>query len=192
MVTLRELVFALVGAGRLATLDARGLSYFDRDLGAARRSFFAAVLVLPLYLFLVAFQEEDVLAQVSLWRFVVVEALAYVIGWTAYVALMADLVPVFHRQDKYFGFVCVYNWTKVLQTAVYALVVVVVFSGLFSPDVNAILFLAATTAVIVYQWFVTRITLEIGPVLAVALVFLDLAIAVMLSVISETIIERGA
>lgn len=191
MVTLRELVYAMVGAGRLARLDAGGLRYFETDLAAARRSFFAAVLVLPFYLFLVALQEADVLAKVPLWRFFVVEGLGYVLSWTAYVALMADITAGLGRDDRYFGFVCVFNWTKVLQTAVYVLVVVATTGSLFPPALEAILFLGATLAVLVYQWFVTRLTLAVGSFMAAALVFLDLVIAVMLSLITETIIERG-
>ena len=52
MVTSREVVAALYGAYRLARFDPSGLALFDATIAGFSRSFFAAVLVAPVYLVL--------------------------------------------------------------------------------------------------------------------------------------------
>ncbi len=45
----REAIVSLYGAWRLARLDRRGFEVFDQTPAGAIRSFFAAVLVAPMY-----------------------------------------------------------------------------------------------------------------------------------------------
>lgn len=192
MISLREVAAALVGAWRLAKLDRQGLAYFDLSLDGARRSFFAAVLSLPCALGLVLAFDWAAFGEVPLWRIALVESLAYLLGWTAYVTMMADIASALDRTERYFGFVCVYNWTMVLQVVLYAAVTGLVLTGLLSPLLQDVATFGAFCAVVLYQWFITRETLAVGSLVSGVLVFLDLVLAVMLSLIAETLIQRGA
>src|SRR3712207_2049243 len=116
--TARETVYSLYGAYRLALLDKSGLQYFDSTAEGALRSFYAAVLVLPAYAILMVLRQWDQLGDLSLLRFLAVEAIAYVISWTAYPLLMYHLSGLLDRADHFFAFLCAYNWSSVIQMGV--------------------------------------------------------------------------
>jgi len=179
--TLREAMFAIFGAWRLAWMDRSGLHYFDRSADGALRSFFAALIVLPGYAVLVLLRLWDQLPQVSALRFISVEGIAYVVSWTAFALAMHSITRAIGRERNYLGWLCAYNWSQVIQMAAYLPAIAIAESGLVPSSIGDFLVMAVTLAVLVYQWFVARSALEISGVAAAGTVALDFLLAVLIT-----------
>ena len=160
--TAREAVYSIYGAYRLAMLDRLGLNFMDRTPEGAMRSFYAALLVLPAYALLVVLRLWDILPQVSLLRFVAVEGTAYVISWTAFPLAMYYVAGLLDRTGRYFDFLSAYNWSSVIQMAIYLPVVAMADSGLLPAALGEGMVLIVTVLVLIYQWFIARTALNIS------------------------------
>jgi hypothetical protein len=179
MPTFREMACALFGAIRLAMMESSGLDFFDRSTAAAIRSFAAALVVLPAY---VALLEPPKETATSSWlTFFVVEAIAYVCSWTAYALVMDELSRLLDRSARYPVFLSVYNWSSVVQMMIYLPAFVLSESGWLSPDVAKTVMFAATLAVLIYQWFLTRVALDVPGFTAAGLVLIDFLLSVLIS-----------
>ena len=179
---------ALVGALRLARGDRGGLACFDRSLDGFWRSFGAAVIGYPLYLLLLAMR-----VTVAEWEraggfvIVTVETIAYVIGWVAFPLIMLTVTRLIGRAHRYFDFMVPYNWSQVLQSALFVLVGLGTESG--APDAapaQAIEAVAAV-AVLVYEWFIARVALDTTVAAAALIVVIDLILGVLLSNIAGSL-----
>jgi hypothetical protein len=175
--TAREAVYSIFGVYRLALLDKAGLSYLDRSPEGALRSFHAALIVLPAYAVLVVLRLWDVLPEVSLFRFIAVEGLAYVISWTAFPLVMFYISGLLDRSGRYFEFLSAYNWSSVIQMGLYLPIVAIADSGLVGEG----LVLVVTMLVLIYQWFIARTTLDINGGSAAGIVLLDMILAVFIT-----------
>jgi len=188
MISLREIVIPLFGAYRLALMDAKGAAYIGNDDAAFWRSFIAAGLVLPFYGVILAakYASHDELS--SSLRFISVELIAYVIAWVAFPLLMVTVARMLDREDKYFGFICAYNWASVLQNIVYLPVIFLIFMGV---DSIATLGLFILMGLLVYTWFIAKTVLEIDGIAAAGLVVMDLLISLLVTSYADTLILRG-
>ena len=179
--TAREAVYSIFGVYRLALLDKSGLSYLDRSPEGALRSFHAALIVLPAYALLVILRLWDILPEVSLFRFIAVEGLAYVISWTAFPLVMFYISGLLDRSGRYFEFLSAYNWSSVIQMGLYLPVVAIADSGLVPEGLGEGLVLIVTMLVLIYQWFIARTTLDINGGSAAGIVLLDMILAVFIT-----------
>jgi hypothetical protein len=179
--TAREAVYSIFGVYRLALLDKSGLSYLDRSPEGALRSFHAALIVLPAYALLVILRLWDILPEVSLFRFIAVEGLAYVISWTAFPLVMFYISGLLDRSNRYFEFLSAYNWSSVIQMGLYLPVVAIADSGLVPEGLGEGLVLVVTMLVLIYQWFIARTTLDINGGSAAGIVLLDMILAVFIT-----------
>jgi hypothetical protein len=170
-----EIAAALQGAIRLAQLDPGGLKLFDRTLGGFWRSFFAAVLVAPMYVALLVLN-GSLSAGTSVPRMVAVETISYAIGWLIYPFAMLLVVDLLKRRERYFDFLVPYNWASVPTTGL-LLLVAGVGSALPAPLHN-LLSVVAFVSVLIYQWFIARVGLLVPATIAVVLVLLDLVLNV--------------
>lgn len=187
----QEVVSALIGAYRLAHLDPGGVAYLNRSADGARRSFVAALIVLPAYIVLLALQIGDQLGDLSPLRVLAVEGTGYVLTWTAYAAVMVEASVLLGREDRYFGFLCAYNWSAVIQVAVYVPAVLLSSSGLLPDGIGGFAVFLVTLGILVYQWFLIRVTLEVSTMAAASLVAVDLFLAAFISSISDTILYQS-
>jgi len=179
--TAREAVYSIFGVYRLALLDKAGLTYLDRSPEGALRSFHAALIVLPAYAVLVVLRLWDVLPEVSLFRFIAVEGLAYVISWTAFPLVMFYISGLLDRSGRYFEFLSAYNWSSVIQMGLYLPIVAIADSGLVPEGLGEGLVLVVTMLVLIYQWFIARTTLDINGGSAAGIVLLDMILAVFIT-----------
>src|SRR5438067_10967562 len=87
-----EVQLAVGGALRLACGDRRGLGFFDASIDGFWRSFRAAAICYPLYLFLLSSRVTAAQwAAAGVPTVVVVETIAYVISWVAFPLLILQL-----------------------------------------------------------------------------------------------------
>jgi hypothetical protein len=177
--TLRDAVYGLYGAYRLAWLDKSGLSFFDRTGEGALRSFAVLFFVLPAYALIVLLRGEA--AGDNLYPALALRMLSYVVGWLAYLLLCWHIARRIGREDRYAGFVVAYNWASVLQLGVYLPVEALIAGQWLPPNgiaAIAILILLASAA---YQWFVTKASLEISGLMAVGFVLTDMLVTKVVS-----------
>jgi hypothetical protein len=186
-----ELVRALYGAFRLARFDADGMTYLDQTVGACWRSFFAAVLVLPLYATLLVAQFATGQVAADGFRFAVVEAIAYVIGWLLFPVAMATVAPMMGRNERYVGFIVAYNWASVWQNTVILPIAILGTVGILPAPGGEFLSLVAFCYVLAYGWFVARTALDVPGSWAAGLVVLDLFLSFLLKGASEGLLGSG-
>ena len=182
---------ALYGAYRLARADTNGLSYFDNSTAGFWRSFFAAVLIAPLFLILliIRFNVDDIGA--SAVRFYTIEAIAYVIGWVLFPLVVFYLVETLAKQERYVGFIIAYNWAAVLQNGFYLPFAILFQLGLIPGEAAGLLNLLLLGLVLAYTWFVAKSALDISGAVAGGIIILDVGLWVALTVITESFLKSA-
>ncbi|HYD32290.1 MAG TPA: hypothetical protein VEB64_15720 [Azospirillaceae bacterium] len=188
MLTRREAAVSIFGAWRLALFDPGGMLFLDRTPEGALRSFYAAALVLPGYIFLLAAHQWDGFSQVPLLPLVLVQGIAYVVRWSAYALVMYHIAQYLGRGAQYPGFLAAYNWSAVIQVIALVVVMVPVAGNLFPGDLGEAALFVVSMMMLVYQWFITRTALEVGGFMAFSLVLLDLILTEMISGIADSML----
>lgn len=179
--TARDVAFSVFGAYRLARFDPTGLQFLERTPDGALKSFYAGLIVLPGYALLLAFRLWDQIQGVPVFQVLTVEGIAYVVSWTAFPVMMHQIVAAMGRSDRYVDFVCAYNWSSVVQVAVYLPAVVVAESRILPDGFDDGLVFGVMMAMLTYQWFILRTTLQVGGLAAAALVMLDMFTAALVT-----------
>jgi hypothetical protein len=174
-----EIWQALYGAGRLALLDRNALRYFDLSHRGTWRSFWAAAYCYPFFLLerWLELPGEDV-ANTGLSHIFLVETIAYVVGWTAFPLAALALCRWLGREEGGFDFITAYNWSIILQTALFVLI------GLLSlvlPDSTAIaLQRLGLVAALIYEWFIAFVAIGGGAGIAGLIVLLDIVLGLFI------------
>jgi hypothetical protein len=176
----------LAGAWRLARLDRNGMRYFEATVDGFWRSFQAAVIAAPIYLILVLLRTADHPLSSDPVRATLIEAIGYVIDWTAFPLAAWYLCRAFNCSNRYFGFIVAYNWANVLQMVVFVPVAVLSAEAVLPSGLLSVIALAITGAVIYYQYFITRTALEIDVLPALAFVAVAFVLDVLLDAVETT------
>ena len=172
---------ALYGGWRLARGDAQGMRWFAVDADGFWGSFFAAALVLPLHLAVVLIlAEPDVLGAGTLG----VEAVLYTASWVDFPIVAIFLTRFLGLTRGYVPMIVATNWISVWQSLLMAPIQIVAGLGLLG-GFGDVLMLTGLVAVLVYQWFVTRLALGCPPGTAAAFVVVDLILGVVWAVLTE-------
>ncbi len=179
MITLREIAYSIFGAWRLARFDPGGMQHFDTSIEGFWRSFFAAAIVAPAYIVLIAMQGAPGAEGNDWFRYPLVETISYAVRWTAWPLVMFYVCKPIQREPRYTAYIVAYNWAQVIGTGFFMLVVVLA-NGLLPPGSIGTAIFVTTMVLLVYQWFVARTALEIGGGLAAGLVVLDLIVTVII------------
>ncbi|MBP2313459.1 hypothetical protein [Azospirillum soli] len=179
--TSRDVASSVFGAYRLARFDPTGLDYMDRTPEGAWKSFYAAIIILPAYALLLAIRLWDQAQDTPLFQLVTVEAIAYVVSWTAFPVIMHGVTRMLDRSSRYVDFLCAYNWSSVVQMAVYLPVVVLAATGLLPAPLSEGLVFGVMLAMLTYQWFVLRTALDVPGLTAAILVLLDLFLSALIT-----------
>jgi len=188
MVSSKEIFAALYGAYRLAHFDDQGMRYFDTTIPGFWRSFFAAVLVAPLYLVLLLVRYPTLVNEVPLGRFVAIELIAYVIAWVAFPLIMVSVAKAIDREDNFIRYIVAYNWAAVLQNGLYLPIAIMASSGVLPEAAATTLGLLALLAIVIYTWFITRTALDIQSGMAAGIVGLDFLLSVIINAIADGVV----
>ncbi|MBV17029.1 MULTISPECIES: hypothetical protein [Thalassospira] len=174
-----ETLRALYGTWRIARGDANGLTFFDFSLNGFWRSFLAAIIVFPAFAFLRWHDLLDAPEDFPVGRYMTVEVVAYVIKWLAFPVLMYQVMPILGRTERYIGFITVYNWSSVLQMAVY---LVALLLGVLFPMLGPGGFvMVAVIAMLVYGVYIARLTLSVPIPTASAIVMADFLLSMVIT-----------
>lgn len=186
-----EVSRSIYGAVRLARWDASGHEMFERTPEGALRSFFAAAIVAPAYLILLLLRYADMPEGIAFGPFMLAEAIAYAITWTAFPLVAWHLSLFFRRRDRYPGFLAAYNWSSVVQMTVYLPVIALGEAELLPQALSEGIAMVATLLMLAYQWFILRTGLAIGGAMALGLLLLDVLISIFVSGMADTIMKSG-
>jgi hypothetical protein len=153
-----EVANAVHGAWRLACRDPRGLALFETGETGFWHSFRAAYLCYPVYLVLTLTQLGAEEMEHADWlRIVLAETIAYVIGWVAFPLLMLPVTNAIGKGARWVDFIIVYNWSQILQYAVFLAATAIAGSAVVSESAAFLVMMAALVATLVYEWIVVRI-----------------------------------
>jgi hypothetical protein len=175
----RELWQALYGAWRFTLLDRNALHYFDLSHRGTWRSFWAAAYCYPLFLFdrWLTLPAEDV-ARAGLGHIFLVESIGYVVGWTAFPLAAFAFCRWLGREEQGYDFITAYNWSVVLQIALFVAVGLV---SLMLPASAAVpLQRLALIAALIYEWFIALIALGASGWIAGQIVILDIVLGLII------------
>jgi hypothetical protein len=183
-----EVSTALRGAFLLARLDRGGMAYFDRSEAGFWKSFTAALLVYPAFLILLVLRVEDAeWAASGAVRLLIVETIGYVIGWTAFPLIMLPISRFLGRDGHWLDFIVAYNWSQVLQYALFLAATILAASGAFPTSLASGIVATAIVALLLYEWFVARVSLDTGAAGATMIVLVDLVLSELISHVTDAL-----
>jgi hypothetical protein len=192
MVTLREATHALYGAWRLACRDPGAMAWFDRSREGCIRSFWSAAICYPGFVALLLLRLTPAQTQnAGVPEIVLIESIGYVIGWTAYPLAALAIGRRIATEEKALGFITAYNWSQVLQTLLLLPVAVVGALDILPDYTVAFADTVAYLAILIYEWFIARISLEKGALPALSLVLLDVVLGAFLSELTQSLYGAG-
>ncbi len=185
MLIAREAATSLYGAYRLARFDAAGMTYFNTSLEGFWRSFYAAVIIAPLYGILLYLRFEAGEVTTDPMRFSSVQAIAYVMSWFAFPLVMLTVTMFLDREKHYLGYITAYNWAAVLQNGVYLPLAILMVTGVLPEHAANMIGLFVFAAILAYTWFITRVALDIPATTAAGVVTLDLLFSILINGFAE-------
>ena len=191
MVTVEEATRSVFGAFRLALGDRRDMAFFERTPEGALRSFFAAVIVLPVHAVFSALRLESIAAEVPTLRLLMVEALFYVIAWTLFPVVMISICRVLQRSACYVDFLVAYNWAGVIAIVLHLPLLTFSLTGSVPTPAVAWIGLATFAIALIYEWYILRTALMINGFTAAALVCVDLILDQLMLDISNAALQVG-
>jgi hypothetical protein len=168
----RSVASALYGAWRLARFDPGGMSYFDLSIDGFWASFLAAALLYPLYVLQLFLLPDWHDGSVDTGTLLLVRTLAYGISWIDFPLIAIVLTRYLGLGGRYVPFIIALNWASVLQGLLQIALVIVKATGILGEFAD-LLWFAGFIVVLVYQWYVTRVSLGAPAGMAAALVVID-------------------
>ena len=186
MPSLAEVARAIYGAWRLMLFDAGGMRHFDLSIDGFWRSFFAAVVVAPAYVLfvMVGLPSDDAQPIDPAWA-MLVKAVAYVAGWIAFPVAAIFVTRLLGVTNRYVPLIVAYNWSNVPP------LIILVPAELLAATGAAVAGTLGTLAllfILVYEWFVVRVALEVTPFTAVGIVALDVLLGLLIQVGANALI----
>jgi hypothetical protein len=189
MPTQAEVARYLQGALLLAKGDASGIRLFDLSIEGFWQSFTAALIAAPAYLLVLIDRFNLTGWPENLLGSLTAETIAYGCSWVAFPIAAIFLTRVLGLGGRYVPLVVAANWSAVLQIGLYTAVVLT--SLILPQDLRAVLVLAATIAVLIYQWFVIRSALETSSGIAFGLLIVDALLSMTVSRTVDALLQPG-
>ncbi|HEX5077914.1 MAG TPA: hypothetical protein VFV80_02110 [Geminicoccaceae bacterium] len=173
-----EVFHSIYGAYRLAWLDRAGMGHFNLSVDGFWHSFFAAVLVAPGYALLVARDLFGRADEINAAWALLVEILAYGIGWAAFPLIALGVTHALGLSRNYAAMIIATNWAAVIQIGTFLTAIAL---GFVLPPLGGLAIVLATGAILFYQWFVIRTALDTSAGIAIVLVLVDLLVNFMIN-----------
>ena len=180
-----EIFNSIYGAWRLARLDPSGMRYFSLTIEGFWRSFFAAIVVAPIYIYIRVIRPAAPVVEgappVDAAPNLVVDIGAYIVGWVAFPVLMILLARLLNVSGQYVSFIVAYNWANVVQWALFGVAATIAAALGAETGLGAVLNLAALAAVLFYQWFIARTALMTSAYVAAGIVVIDVLLGLIIN-----------
>lgn len=189
----------LRGSWRLFRFDVRGMELLDRSEAGFWQSFWCAALVAPPYVLLLSLRagaEAEMARSMGLavtdppfWRLAAIETIAYLIGWVAFPLVMAYLVPLLDRGQRYFAYFVGYNWCYAQQIALMLAVAGLRETGLLPGTLMAAVEAGALVYILGVLWFLARAVLDVNHGTAALIVVIDFLLSRLIFGIAQAMLR---
>jgi hypothetical protein len=173
-----ETARSIAGALRFCRFDAGAVTVFDPSPATALRSFLAPLYGLPFYVAILALdlwhapRMPDDLALYAL-----VQLIAYVAQVAGFPLAVLGLTRFLGHVEQWPLFVTAQNWFGLPQVAFVLVAVIIDRSGILG-SAGALIAIALWFYSLAVEAFISRVTLGVNPLAAVAIVLLDVVIGV--------------
>lgn len=166
----------LRGALMLARGRVEGITLMPISAEGAGRSFWAALLCLPIFLLLRLVLNDQPLSS----RALAAELCGFVVGWAGYALATLPMAMAAGRGPLWPRFLATWNWISLIQ---YGLILMLgLLSGAGLPSwLGQTIELAGLGYALWLQWFGTGLALQVGGGRALGFVLLDLVMGMVLS-----------
>jgi hypothetical protein len=194
MITIKEVRAALTGIVDLAKGDIVGLSYFENSPRSLARSFWAALLVAPAWVLLLAVQGQP--TQAGPAAMIAVQAIEYALLWTAFPVALYEILSRVGGAERFFLYISIRNWASMIETP--AVLLAAAFVLAVPYDVAQLVPLFVMVAVFAFEWFLARVGLGVGLGAAAGVAALDFLLSVLIQLTADimlgasTMIDAGA
>lgn len=186
--TVKEVRAAISGVVELARGDIVGLTYFDGSITGFWRSFWAAVIVAPAWVLLLALNEQPMTA--GGLRIVVVQAIDYALLWTAFPLVLYEILSRQKKTERYCLYVAIHNWASVIETP--AMLFAASFAVAVPYDAAQLLPFVVMVSIFAYECFLARAGLAIGLGPAIAVAALDFILSMLIQLTTDYMLGVGA
>jgi hypothetical protein len=186
---LGEIVNSLYGSLRLACGDKNGINYFNTSHLGFWRSFTAAIIVAPIFALLLSVRYAVSSNDVNLFRFVLIHAIAYIIGWIVFPIIINYVTDVLGHGKKFVRYIIIYNWASVLQNFIYLPFAILVEAQLIHGTAASIIGLCLLSLVFLYTAFITKTALDVSNGIAAAIIVFDLILSVIISATTQKVLH---
>ena len=173
MITKQEIFEGLYGAWRLLLGDRGAVALFDDSVAGFWKSFFAAVLVLPIYLVMTAMGAIEFDSSRSLPAIVLIVLEFYVIAWVLWPLVIGHVLPVLDRDEKFTLYIVAYNWMSAVGAGLFFIAVLVTTLLPIPDGFAALIMVGALLGVLAYHVFIAHTALSITIGVAIGLTVAD-------------------
>jgi hypothetical protein len=187
MITLREIRTALTGVVDLARGDSIGLVHFDGSERSFWRSFWAAVIVAPAWVLLLALEEQPMSA--GPLTLVAVQIIDYVLLWTAFPLALHEILARRARTDRFCLYISIRNWASVIETP--AMLFAAAFAAAVPFEGAQLLPIFVMVAVFAFEWFLARVGLAVSLGAAAAVAGFDFLLSLIIQSIADVMLGVG-
>lgn len=188
MLSRAEIAHGVSGVWRLMWGDGGGLYTLDRTIEGFWRSFRVAALIAPLHVLCLLIVYAGMQTVASDNMIILVEALRYVIEWTAFPVVLLEIARIAGWRERYIGAVVAINWFNVPVTIMSTLRLTI--GEMASSWLGNALGLVLMGFVIYWLTRILRQTLALGAGPAIALAVLNLMLSITLELVVNGVIGR--
>ncbi|MGE5147173.1 MAG: hypothetical protein ACM3N5_10510 [Candidatus Eiseniibacteriota bacterium] len=180
MISLREVVASLYGAWRLVRLDRSAIGYFDATVQGLWRSFFAAVLALPLDFSIMMLARSEPLPD-DVLHYGLAYLIFYALSWLVWPLLALYLARALDRADALPLYVTAHNWAQ-LPINVFQLALLILAGGFFPEDM---LLMARLSLIVIlfYEGYIAYVALRIDRAVAAGVAGAYFSVAYLIGLI---------
>lgn len=191
IITVEEATRGVFAAWFMFLRDKRAPQLLENTYMAAVKSYWAALIVLPLYLLGTSLEflspSEDVrnfatlAAEAGLFNATVAEFCIFVLCWfVAWPLLLDRITPYLDCDENFFRYIAAYNWMRVTYVLVGLMFVALHFAGLIPAGSADAVALTVLVLLWSYHWFVLHHALGVNGGFAALLVAAEFMFVTMI------------
>jgi hypothetical protein len=184
MISARDVRHALTGAVLLARGDRAGIAYFDDTPSGFWHSFWAAAVVAPVWLLLLAIAGPD--TDAGPLRVVFAEIVEYALLWTAFPLVLHEILARSGTDEHFCRYISAHNWASVIIAP--AMLVAIIIGMAVPLDILRFLPLLVIVSSLVYEWFMAKVTLEVSGATAAGIAAMDFFLGLMINLVVEALL----